>query len=472
MPLPQEVGEILFDRLPDALLLLSRDGEILRRNAAAEALKKELAQALSLNRSASPVEVRNGEGGWLEVTAEPVEAGFLIRLRDITALKMAEEAVKRRDERARLILKSTNDILWWADPQRGFIEPQEPWEQFTGQTFDEYKHWGHVAAIHPDDRERVQSAWYLAAQEKRACACEYRVFCPSKNEYRYCMAKGVPMLDQDGEIREWVGTLADIHDLKEAQERLHELNQQLEARVRERTEALNIALRELEAITKACTQDLRNYLRGIIANTRYLAEAAPEMGVDSSEYLNQITLHAHHLAQMVDDLLAFTYLRRESVTTERIDLSRLTSEVISDLKPPPEIQIRVAERMTMRGDTRLIRRALYCLLDNACKFSPSGGAVEVSLERDASHVTLRVSDQGIGFETEYLSRALLPFERLHSDRTFSGTGIGLAMVSYVVERHGGRIAASSTPGSGSTFELVIPIEPIQEDLRSPRHFML
>lgn len=457
--LPPKVGELLFERLPDALLLLSAEGEIVRRNAAAESLKNDLAEIVGQSSSQRPTEIRSSDGGWMEVTAEPVDGGFLIRIRDISKLKEAEAAVRRRDERARLIIKSTNDILWWADPERGFVEPQEPWEEFTGQKFDEYKHWGHVLAIHPDDRDRVQAAWFAAAAEKRVCTCEYRVYCPGKGEYRHCLARGVPMLDSEGEICEWVGTLCDIHDLKMAQAALAELNHDLEVRVRERTDELKLAIQELESLTYACSHDLRSYIRGVIANCRFLQETCESLDEESTAIVAQISGNAMRLAQLVDDLLAFSRLRREPIAFERVDVTKLVREAVSSIPAREGVTFRIEEPMFIRADASLMRNALFCLLDNASKFSPQGGEVAVSLRREGDRSVLRVEDPGIGFDEAFLPRALLPFERLQNDRRFSGTGIGLAKVQWIVERHGGSLNGRSSLGRGSTFEIVLPATP-------------
>ena len=199
-PRLKSVGDVLFDGLPDALLVLSQELEVQRANPAARRVFSNLqklpatflegCRLASQMPSESVVLQKDDGSGWLELSASAVEeSDFLIRVRDVTELKAFELALKQRDERAKLIVKATNDVIWWADPQRGFIEPQDAWEDFTGQTFDEYKHWGHVIAIHPDDRDRVQSAWMEASAEKRVCTCEYRVYCPPKASIAIAMLR-------------------------------------------------------------------------------------------------------------------------------------------------------------------------------------------------------------------------------------------------------------------------------------------
>jgi PAS domain S-box-containing protein len=459
--LPKEVGEILFDTLPDALIVRSAQGEVTRRNVAASRLGDDLNPSIddACRHAGASVIASSVDGRWLEFVATPVDNEFLVRVRDITALRAMEEAIRHRDERARMIMRSTNDILWWADPKNGFVERQEAWEEFTGQSFDEYRNWGHVQAIHPEDRDRVQAAWMLATEERRVCICEYRVYCPAKKEYRHCMAKGVPMLDEERNVREWIGTLTDIHDLKSTQAALAELNLELEARVQERTEALNGALKELEGLTYTCSHDLRNHLRSVIANSGFLRELCPDLGPEANDILSRIDGNARQLSRLVDDLLSLTRLKREILAPDDIDLTSLVHSIVTDLTERAgrsHIRFVVDENMRIFADMRLIGQALECLLDNAVKFSPNGGTVVVGLRREQDKVTLFVRDEGIGFDVVFLPRALLPFERLHGDPRISGTGIGLAKVQWIVDAHGGQLTAVSAPGKGSTFAIALP----------------
>lgn len=441
-PLPVEVGEALFARLPDPILVTDAKGRVTHRNPAAERLvgDADLERAFAAaRRTPEQAVVIPFEEGWLEVVATRLTLGFLIRVQDVSALR-------EREARIRQLVKATNDIIWWADPERGFVEPQEAWEEFTGQTFDEYKHWGHTNAIHPGDRERVQAAWAEAAAERRVCRCEYRVYCPAKEEYRHCMAKGVPLLRRDGTIREWIGTLTDIHELKAAQEALAALNRELEERVRERTG-------ELEAFTYTVSHDLRAPLRGLIANSLILQESHPDLEEDSRRRLDRLVYNARHLAQLVDDLLEMTRLKRHRIERSRVDVSAVAESVCDTLgstRGTPEHRFEVQAGLVADADPHLLRLALICLVDNAIKFSPQGGLIQVGEEEGR----LVVRDHGIGFDPEYTERIFQPFERLHRHE-FPGTGAGLANVKWIAERHGGVCGASPREGGGSEFWLTV-----------------
>lgn len=464
----KSVGDVLFDGLPDALLVLSQKLEVLRANPSAIRLFPDLQKlpstflegcSLAAQMQSDSVVLQKDDGsGWLELSASAVdESDFLVRVRDVTELKAFEQALKQRDERARLIVKATNEVIWWADPQRGFIEPQDAWEDFTGQTFDEYKHWGHVVAIHPEDRDRVQNAWMEASAEKRVCTCEYRVYCPAKGEYRHCYAKGVPVLDETGELREWVGTLTDIHDLKLTQAALQKLNSELEDRVEERTAALQASIRELEGVTHAISHDLRTAMRGVLTNAVTLERSAHPYSQEESESLRRLMFGTRRLSELVDGLLVLNRLSRAELELDDLDLSLLASNVseqVSSIYEDRHLRFNVQPGMRVTADSTQLELAITNLIENAAKFSPNGGLIEIG-QRDGAFF---VRDQGIGFNVQYAERIFEPFQRLHREEEFPGTGIGLANVARVMERHGGRVWAESTPGQGSCFWFCLPLK--------------
>jgi PAS domain S-box-containing protein len=459
--LRRTVGDVLFEDLPDALLVLRSDLGVERANPAAQSLFLNLdklpetfmegCRAACHNPSAPVVLQKDDGSGWLELTASPVEENeFLLRVRDVSEIKAFEAALKQRDERAKLIVKATNDVIWWADPQRGFVEPQDAWEEFTGQTFDEYKHWGHVQAIHPEDRDRVQNAWMEASAEKRVCTCEYRVYCPSKGEYRHCYAKGVPVLSDSGDLREWVGTLTDIHDLKLTQSALQQLNSELESRVAERTAALQASVKELEGVTHAISHDLRTAMRGVLTNAVVLERSGHPFSEEERESLRRLMFGTKRLSELVDGLLILNRLSRAELQLTDVDLSELArclAEEVSALYKDRRLEFKVHPGMRAMADATQLELALTNLIENAAKFSPEGGVIEIGHEEGAFFVR----DQGIGFEMQYADRIFEPFQRLHRDQDFPGTGIGLANVARVMERHGGRVWVDSSPGNGGCF---------------------
>ena len=157
---------------------------------------------------------------------------------------------------------------------------------------------------------------------------------------------------------------------------------------------------------------------------------------------------------LIDDLLKLSRLARQEIVRTHVDLTAIAQEVAEDLATRDQcspVTFEIEPNMAASADEKLIRFVLLNLMENACKFSPDGGVVHVGTRGDAFFV----KDSGIGFDMEYLPKVFLPFERLVRDDQFPGTGIGLANVKRIVERHRGRVWAESKPGEGSVFFFTI-----------------
>ncbi|MFM7425428.1 MAG: PAS domain S-box protein, partial [Elainella sp.] len=136
---------------------------------------------------------------------------------DLTDRKRAEQAVLDSEQRYRSLIEATSSLVWTTDAAGKFVTPQPLWEAYTGQRFTEYRDWGWGKALHPDDRERVQQQWTAALEARQIHQVEGRLWHAQTGEYRYFEAKAVPILRQDGSIREWVGTVNDVHDRRQAE---------------------------------------------------------------------------------------------------------------------------------------------------------------------------------------------------------------------------------------------------------------
>ncbi|HZH98360.1 MAG TPA: ATP-binding protein, partial [Fimbriimonadaceae bacterium] len=229
------------------------------------------------------------------------------------------------------------------------------------------------------------------------------------------------------------------------------IHSSVEHMVEERTTELKALNRELEAFTYSVSHDLRAPLRAIVANARMLAEDfGEELPPQAHEFLKNQEDAAKRLALLIDELLQLSRLRKLEIVRSDFDFTALCHEVIREILSPEKaerVRIVVEDGRRANGDPRLVRIVIQNLLENAIKFSPEGGEIRVGSKAGAFFV----QDQGIGFDMQFADKLFLPFERLVADHEFEGTGIGLASVQRVVQRHGGRVWAESTPGQGSTF---------------------
>jgi two-component system, sensor histidine kinase and response regulator len=244
---------------------------------------------------------------------------------------------------------------------------------------------------------------------------------------------------------------------KRAEETLRQLNVELDKRVRERTAELEEANKELETFAYSVSHDLRAPLRSIDGFSQALLEDyADKLDAAGQEFLQRIVTATERMTQLIDDLLKLSRVTRADMHLVQVDLSKLAASISQELresKPNRRTSICVAHGLVTIGDPILLRALLENLLANAWKFSASKRAtrIEVGSACIAGETAYFVRDNGVGFDMAYVGKLFAPFQRLHSQSEFAGTGIGLATVQRIVRRHGGRVWAEARPGKGATF---------------------
>lgn len=232
---------------------------------------------------------------------------------------------------------------------------------------------------------------------------------------------------------------------------LENLRQDLETRVELRTQELSQANEELRGFIYSIVHDLGAPLRAIDSTSAILlTEDSEGLSEDQRFLLGRQAHNVRRLHALIEGLLNYARLGQKSIVKRPIDLSKLAGDIVRVLRQGgqhPDVWFEIAPDLEASADIDAMRVVMTNLLDNAAKYSPDGGRVTVGQKDEAYFVR----DEGIGFDMVYIDKIFLPFERLHRDAEFQGTGIGLANVKRIVERHGGRVWAESTPGTGATF---------------------
>jgi PAS domain S-box-containing protein len=252
--------------------------------------------------------------------------------------------------------------------------------------------------------------------------------------------------------------IRDITERRQSENRIKELNRNLE----ERAQELTVANKELEAFTYTAAHDLRAPLRHLHGFAVLLSQGWHDrMDEDGRHFLGKILSSSKRMGVLLDDLLNFSRLGRVSLQRRRVNLAQLVERVRQEL-PAVEggsLVWEIGELPEVEGDEALLQQVVVNLLSNAVKYSrktPDARIVVGSRNDAESTVTVFVRDNGSGFEMQYVDKLFQVFQRLHRAEDFEGTGIGLAIVRRVIERHGGRVWAEAVLGQGATFYFSLP----------------
>ncbi|MBI3932122.1 MAG: PAS domain S-box protein [Acidobacteria bacterium] len=270
---------------------------------------------------------------------------------------------------------------------------------------------------------------------------------------------GRPMRDASGAVRGGLAVFRDVTAERRSAEEIRSLNEELRKKVAE----LEAANAELESFSYSVSHDLRAPLRHVHGFVDLLRKrAGASLDETGRRHLDVIAEASRHMGQLIDDLLAFSRMGRVEMRTARVDLATLVAEVVGQVGREAEgrtIDWAIGDLPGVVGDRALLRIALVNLLSNAVKYTRPRGRARIEVGAQAAtngRVVLFVRDDGVGFDMRYADKLFGVFQRLHRAEEFEGTGIGLATVRRVVNRHGGEVWAEATPESGATFYVSLP----------------
>ena len=366
---------------------------------------------------------------------------------DIHDRKQAEDAIKQSEERYRSLIAATSQMVWTADAE-GTSPDLPSWRAYTGQTEAQMAGLGWLDAIHPDDRERTNQAWIEAVQTKTLLEIEYQIRRADGN-YRYFQARGVPLLDEDGNIREWIGTCTDIHDRKEAEI--------LQAKAREAAEAASRAKSEFLA---NMSHELRTPLNGIMGYAQIL-QRSKLLNEEERSRINVIYQCGSHLLTLINDILDLSKIEAQKVELMPTDfhfpaflqgvaeMCRIRAEIKGihfHFPSSPELPIGI------RADEKRLRQVLINLLSNAIKFTDEGSVTFIVTFATEGKIRFEIRDTGTGIAQDQLQAIFQPFEQVGDRRRQTeGTGLGLAISQRIVELMGSTIQVQSEMNVGSIF---------------------
>jgi len=258
--------------------------------------------------------------------------------------------------------------------------------------------------------------------------------------------------------------LTDLTAQRDAEAGIQALNAELEARVQQRTAELVRANKNMEAFSYSIAHDLRAPLRAMTGYSEALLEDCGDLLDESCRrYAASIQAASERMALLIDDLLQLSRISRAEITATTVDLSAEVAAIVAELRsaePGRRVRLVIQRGVLAAGDRGLIRTVLQNLLENAWKFTAKRENATIEFGAAAaggSKIRCHVRDNGAGFDPGYADMLFQPFQRLHAASEFPGTGIGLASVRQVIQRHGGEVWAEGAPGEGATFYLTLDL---------------
>ena len=255
----------------------------------------------------------------------------------------------------------------------------------------------------------------------------------------------------------WFSNARDITDRKIRDEEIGRLNHDLKENIKQ----LELSNSELESFSYSVSHDLRAPLRSINNYSQMLEDAfGSQMDEKSTKLLGNIKRNAFKMDALIDDLLAFSRLGRRAVHKQLINMTELVQHTYNELQIPfPKGEIILDALPEIEADYNLLRQVVVNILSNAVKYSSKveQPIIQIGWTKEDSNLVYFVKDNGVGFDMEYSDKLYGVFQRLHTTKEFEGTGVGLAIVKRIIEKHGGRVWAESKVGEGATFYFSLPV---------------
>lgn len=399
---------------------------------------------------------------WVENYVFRLPGGELVAIyNDFTDRKLAEEALRDNEEKYRLLVENQTDIVVKVDIQGRFEFVSPSYCKMFGKEEHELLGQKFMPEIHKDDQENTFQRIKRAYKPPYVSYLEHRVMTASG----WCWLGWVvnAVLNKERRVISLIGSGRDITDRKQAELKIKRLNDELEARVSERTRELESANKELESFVYSVSHDLRAPLRAVTGFTQILVNRHMAcLNDEGRHYLENVLQAGNHMGELIEDLLQYSRTGQGTLQMRPIELDPIikgleitfqerfkesNAKLIIDkpLEPP-------------MGDITLIGQQFTNLIDNALTYASPNRApvIRIASKRKGDQVMITLEDNGIGIAPEYHEKIFKVFQRLHSQDEYPGTGVGLAIVAKAARMMGGEVKVESSLGKGSQFTLILP----------------
>ncbi len=404
-----------------------------------------------------PLQARDGRKMAVEFVSNVYEAGgekvIQCNIRDITERKDAEIASLR----LAAIVESSDDAIISKDLGGIITSWNKGAETIFGYSAGEMIGTSIVRLI-PSDLHDEEKNQILGKIKREESVDHFETMCQTKDGRLISVSVTVsPIKDATGTVIGVSKVARDITRHKQAEDEIRRLNADLEGRVLERTAQLEAANSELEAFSYSVSHDLRAPLRAIGGFSRIVIEDhSASIDADGLRYLNLVEESARQMGRLIDDLLAFSRTSRQPLNVQPVNSRDVVNAALADLKAveeAPRLNIQIGDLPDCEADPSLLRQVWLNLLSNALKYTKNRdpALVTIGSRRDGEADVFFVQDNGAGFDMKYADKLFGVFQRLHLAEEYEGTGVGLALVQRIVQRHGGRVWTEAEVNRGATF---------------------
>lgn len=403
------------------------------------------------------------DGRTLDVHTRHLPDGGVVRtFSDVTSYIAVQDALRTERQRLAWVLEATRPGIWEFDLVRDTVTVNARWTEMLGYSLEEM---GPLTVdtwwvlVHPEDGKHAaaQRAAHLASNVPYF-ECDFRMK-HKQGHWVWINSRGrVHQRDAQGRAAYMSGTHLDISERVAAQEEVLALNATLEQRVQERTAELERSVRDMEAVAYSIAHDLRAPLRAVNGFSAVIAEeAGTPLGPVASDMFARINTASRRMGQMLTDMLEMLRVVRTDLDAVSVDLQGLAETVAEVLAhESPQAKIAIEPLPMVLGDASLLRQMLHNLMENGLKYARHRTAPELTLRFDDSLGAFCLSDNGMGFDMAHAGKLFGLFQRLHAGIEVPGTGVGLAIVARIIERHGGHIWAEAQPNVGAHFWWTLP----------------
>ncbi len=408
-------------------------------------------QVITIDFSINPV--FNAEGEVIYLVPEGRDITERIEL--VEQLELSEKQLRQFIEQAPIaVAMLDNDMKYITTSKKWFEEYEINEKSLKGKShydlFPEIRNMPEWMQIHQEVLNGVEK---INPKDK---------FIRKDGSVQWISWKLIPWYNEPGEVGGMIMYTADITNEVEYREKLENLNELLEQQVEKRTQELNRVNKELESFSYSVSHDLRAPLRSINGFAKILEEDHNDsLNEEARRLIRIIRKSALRMGQLIDDILNFSRLGRKALNIGRIETGKLVREVIKETEEiysDSTLEVEIRDLPDIKADLSLMKQVFSNLISNAVKYSSHRDKVLLRLASEIKDdvVILSISDNGVGFDMKYHDKLFGVFQRLHSADEFEGTGVGLAIVKRIINKHGGDIWAESEPGKGSTFYISLP----------------